>query len=357
MAVDPNWLPVEELPFVPPNSEQIALATGGGVLHLVWAQAKIIYHARRVEGAWSAPVKVAAGEQPSLAVTPDGAAYCAHANWFIGNREIYVTAFRNNKWGLPALVSRTTGHSSDPALHAGADGKLRLVWADTTPGDSVIYYAQHDGQQWPNAPLPNGKGSRPSVAASADATHVVWQDRLASSAVGAFDVLASLRSNGGEWALPHMVSDTRDLHSMLPQVAVSAAGACHAVWQEERDGLFVIRHAERWPEGWTEPADVSDPLFDARLARILPNRWGQMQVLWAEGNLLKHRVRGEKGRWLPAEVACEECVGLSELAATISDKGELHAVFTRYTNGDRHTYYAKRKAIDRQKVFLPIVTR
>jgi hypothetical protein len=32
-------------------------------------------------------------------------------------------------------------------------------------------------------------------------------------------------------------------------------------------------------------------------------------------------------------------------------------VFTRYTNGDRHTYYAKRKAIDRQKVFLPIVTR
>jgi hypothetical protein len=357
MAVDPNWSPVEELSFVPSNSEQIAVAAGGGIVHLVWAQAKVIYHARRADGAWSAPVKVAAGEQPSLAVTAEGVAYCAHANWFIGNREIYMTAYRDGKWALPALVSRTTGQSSDPALVAASDGKLHLAWADTTPGDSVIYYAQFDGQNWPHAPLPNGKGSRPSVAASADAVHAAWQDRPASSAAGAFDVFASVRANGGEWALPHIVSDTRDLHSLLPRLGVSAGGACHVVWQEERDGLFVIRHAERWPEGWTEPVDVSDPLVDARLARIMPNRLGQMQIMWCEGNLLKHRLRGEKAKWQPAEVACEECAGLSELAATMSDKGELHAVFTRYPNGDRHTYYLRRKPIERQKVFLPVVTR
>lgn len=359
MPVDPNWSPVEDLSFVPANSEQIAVAAGGGAVHLVWAQTKVIYHARWVDGAWSAPVKVAAGEQPSLAVAADGALFCAYANWFLGNREIYVTTYRDGKWGLPVLVSRTTGESFDPAICAGTDGGLRLVWADTTPGEPVIYYAHYDGQNWPLAPIPNGKGSRPTIAAGGSTVHVAWQDRLASSDVAAYDVLACRQTDGGEWTLPDMVSDTRDLHSLLPRIAVNNEGACHLVWQEERDGLYVIRHADLWPEGWAEPVDVSDPLYDARLAFALPNRWGQFQIVWSEGSLLKHRVRGgaPQGQWQGAEIACEACAGLSELAVAIAEKGELHAVFTRYTNGNRHTYYLRRKAIERQKVFAPIVSR
>lgn len=359
MPVDPNWSPVEDLPFVPANSEQIAVAAGGGALHLVWAQGKVIYHARRVNGAWTAPVKVAAGEQPALALAPDGILYCAYANWFLGNREIYVVAYRDGNWGLPVLVSHTTGESFDPTICASADGALRIAWADTSSGEPVIYAARYDGQNWPLAPIPNGKGSRPTIAANGSTVDVAWQDRLASSEVAAFDVLACRRTEGGEWTLPDMVSDTRDLHSLLPRIAVNSQGACHLVWQEEREGLYVIRHADLWPEGWAQPVDVSDPLYDARLAFALPNRWGQFQILWSEGSCLKHRVRAgaPQGQWQPAEVACEACAGLSELAAVIGEKGDLHAVFTRYSNGDRHTYYVKRKAIDRQKVFLPMVGR
>lgn len=359
MPVDPNWSPVEDLSFVPANSEQIAVAAGGGVVHLVWTQAKIIYHARRIDGVWSAPIKVAAGEQPALAVALDGVLYCAHANWFLGNRDIYVAAFSGEKWGLPALVSRTEGYSYDPALCAGTDGKLHLAWADLTPGYSAIYCGHYDGQNWPHAPLPNGKGARPTIAAHGSTVHVAWQDRLASSDVAAYDVLACRQADGGEWTLPDMVSDTRDLHSLLPRIAVNSQGACHLVWQEEREGLYVIRHADLWPEGWTQPVDVSDPLYDARLAFALPNRWGQFQLLWSEGSSLKHRVRGgePQAQWQAAEVACEACAGLSELAAAIAEKGELHAVFTRYTNGERHTCYLRRKAIERQKVFAPFVSR
>jgi hypothetical protein len=359
MPVDPNWSPVEDLSFVPTNSEQIAVAAAAGVCHLAWVQGKVIYHARQVEGAWTAAVKVAAGEQPSLAAAVEGNLYCAYANWFLGSRNIYVAAFLGDKWNLPVLVSRTTGESSDPALGAGPDGGLHLAWADTTPGYSAIYYGHFDGQNWPHGPIPNGKGSRPTVAANGTAVHVAWQDRPAGSEAGAFDVFASRLGSGSEWTLPDMVSDTRETHSLLPRIAVNAQGMCHLVWQEEREGLYVIRHADLWPEGWALPVDVSDPAQDARLAFALPNRLGQFQLVWSEGNLLMHRVRpGEPmADWRPAEVACDACAGLSELAATISDKGELHAVFTRYTNGERHAFYVRRKAIDRQKVFLPIVGR
>jgi hypothetical protein len=359
MPVDPNWSPVEDLAFVPANSEQITLAAALGALHLAWVQGKVIYHARRVEGAWSAPTKVAAGEQPSLAVTAEGHLYCAYANWFLGNRDIYVAALRGEKWDLPTLISRTTGESSNPALCAGPDGRLHLVWADTTPGYSVIYYGHYDGQNWPHAPIPNGKGSRPTVAATETTVHVAWQDRPASSETGSFDVFAGKRAASGEWTLPDMVSDTREAHSLLPHIAVNAQGMCHLAWQEEREGLYVIRHADLWPEGWALPVDISDPTQDARLAHALPNRLGQFQFIWSEGSALMHRVRpGEPmADWRPAEVACEACAGLSELAAAIAEKGELHAVFTRYTNGERHTFYLRRKAIERQKIFMPIVTR
>lgn len=359
MPVDPNWSPVEELAFISPNSEQIAVAAGAGVVHLMWVESKVLHHARQVDGAWTTPAKVAAGEQPSITVAPDGALHCAYAHWFLGNREIYVASFRDHKWGLPAIISRTPGESSDPAIFASLDGRLHLAWADTTPGYSVIYYGHFDGQNWPHAPVPNGKGSRPTIAAAGSVVNVAWQDRLASSEVGAFDVLASRREAGGDWSLPDMVSDTRDLHSLLPRLAVNGEGACHLVWQEEREGLYVIRHADRWPEGWAAPVDVSDPASDARLAFAMPNRWGQFQFLWSEGSALKHRVRPPEPRaqWQPPELACEECAGLSELAAGMSAKGELHAVFTRFTNGDRHTFYLRRKPIERQKIFLPIITR
>jgi hypothetical protein len=361
MAVDPNWSPVEDLAFVPPNSEQIAVAAAGGVVHLVWAQAKTLYHARRMNDAWTSPIKVAGGEQPALAATPDGGLYCAFANWFLGNREIYVATFAGEKWSLPELVSRTTGASSDPAICAGPDGTLHIVWADATPGYSVIYYSTRSGGAWVNAPIPNGKGSRPTVAANASTVYVAWQDRLAQSSAGAFDVLSSQRTGAGEWTLPDMVSDTLDLHSIIPRIGATAKGHCHLVWQEERGEIYVIRHSDRWPEGWAQPVDVSDPQADARLAFALPNKWGQFQFVWSEGSVLKHRVRpGEpQSEWKPVEVACEDCAGLSELAAAISDKGELHAVFVRYLDaepGVRRVQYVRRKSIERIKVMLPLVT-
>ena len=369
MAVDSNWSPVEDLSFVPPNSEQIAVAAAGGVTHLVWTHAKTIYHARRVNDAWTAPVKVAGGEQPAIAATPDGGLYCAFANWFLGNREVYITSLSGEKWGLAALVSRTTGASSDPAICAGSDGGLHLVWADTTPGYSVVYYSTRVDGAWVNGPVPNGKGSRPTVAANGSTAFVAWQDRLANSEVGAFDVLSSQRS-AGEWTLPDMVSDTRDLHSILPRIAANPNGQCHLVWQEEREGLYVIRHSDRWPAGWAEPVDVSDPQVDARLAFAVPNKWGQFQFVWSEGNASE--APGAAGRAAGSVEAGRDRVrglfGVERVVGRHLRHGRasrrVHPVCGRRKRpqharpGARalRVQYVRRKAIERQKVMLPVVT-
>ena len=313
MAADQNWTPAESLSFPPSDSQQMAVAAAGDVVHLVWVQAKTLFHARRIQGAWQAPVKVAGGEQPALSAGADGTLYCVYANWFLGNRNIYLSTWANDKWSLSQVVSRTTGESSNPAVCVAPDGVLHVVWADTTPGYSTVYHGAKDAGGWTYAPIPNGKGSQPSLAANADGIFVAWQDRQASSATGAYEVLAASK-RGNEWSLPAMVSDTRDAHSLLPCIAANGADRCHMVWQEERDELYVIRHSDLWPNGWETPVDVSDPAADARLGLGMANRHGLFQFVWAESGQLKHRVRaGEpQGSWWEPEIACDECAGLND---------------------------------------------
>lgn len=361
MAADPNWTPAETLSFAPLGSQQMALAVtgapGGDTVHLVWVAAKTLYHARRVGGIWQAAVKVAGGEQPALAVGPDGALYCASANWFVGNRDIYVSTWKNEKWSLPVLVSRTTGESSDPAICVTSDGLVHLVWADNTPGFSIIYYGVRDAQGWTYAPIPSGRGSRPSISASPNAIYVTWQDRLSTSTRDAFEVFVAAK-RGGEWELPADVSDTEETHSLVPRIAANSSDRCHVAWQEERDELYVVQHADLWPNGWEAPAEISDPSADARLGAVLSNKLGHFQFVWSEGGLLKHRVRpGEpNGAWWDSEIACEDCTGLSELAAAISANGELHVVYNRWIGGgERQLFYLRRKALERNKVLLPMV--
>ncbi len=358
MATDPNWSPDEALAFISSDSRQIAVAATAQGVHLVWSQASTLFHTWRVHGAWQKPIKVATGEQPTVAASADGMLVCAYANWFLGNREIYVTTWDGATWSLPQLASRTSGESSDAAICMGPDGKVHLIWADTTPGYSTIYYAVRETAAWRNMPIPHGQGSRPTIAANDKMVSVAWQGRLAGSDSGSYDILAaSLRD--GEWSLPDIVSDTPTVHSILPHIALNAEGHCHLVWQEARSGLFVIRQSDRWPNGWTEPVDVSDPTADARLAFTAPNSKGMFQFLWAEGALIKHRVRhgAPQGVWWPPEVACVTHTSLSELAGVISPTDDiLHTVFCTYANGaGRQFYHVQRRTVDQKKVLLPFI--
>jgi hypothetical protein len=359
MAAEQNWMLPEGLALLPTGAQQLAVAAGEHSVHLVWVDAKTLYHMQRTGEGWHTPVRIAGGEQPALALGADGSLFCVYANWFLGNRDIYLSTWTHEQWGLSQVISRTTGQSSDPSICIAPDGRVHVAWADTTPGYSTIYHGTQDAGGWTYAPAPNGKGSQPTIAANADGVFLAWQDRPSSSTGGAFDVLAT-SYRGSDWGLPVMVSDSRESHSLMPHIATNATDRCHLVWQEERDDVYSIRHSNLWPNGWEAPFDVSRPSADARLARVMANQFGLFQILWAEGGVLKHRVRGgePQGSWWEEEVACEGCSGLQEMAAAISNSGELHVVLSRWNErGDAQSFYLKRRALERKKVFVPLATR
>lgn len=356
MSTEHPWSASELVPTTSADNQEPALAIIANTLHAVWVSDKTLYHALCVDGQWQAPVRFASGEQPTLAAGADGSLHCAFAQWFLGNCEIYTARWDAAGWSLPQLVSRTSGISTQPAICVSQED-IHVVWADTTPGRSTIYYAQPRGVAWANAPLPNGAGSRPALAiSSAGETCVAWQDRLAQT--GYFEVFAAVY-RAGAWSLPEIISDNPTHHSLSPALAVNAQGTCHLVWQEERNGRYVIRHAERLPGGWALPVDISWPGNDARLSRVATAPKGFLQALWVEGSLLKHRARAAEQRalWWKEEVACADCAGISDLAIAVApDTGELHALWSAYADTDqRRLYHARRAPMIRHTVFIPIV--
>ncbi len=355
MMADNAWSTNQSVVDTAADSHQPAVAIVADNLHAVWKQDRALWHAWLAEDRWSTPIKVAIGEHPALAVTPDGVLHCLFANWLLGNAEIYHVHWSGASWSLPEVISRTRGVSTYPAVAADANGALHAAWADTTSGRAVITYGRWEDGAWENVPIPHGPGTRPSLAVTPEGDVVVaWQNRLIDT--GRFDIFsASLIED--RWSIPDNVSDRAQAHSICPQLATNRTGACHLVWQEEYEGAFRIRHADRRPNGWSEPADVSQAGADCCVARIAANRQGMMQVVWAEGQTLKHRARPSEydAAWLDEETASEVCVGLAEVATAISPPGDLQVLWTGYTQDDaRQLYHLRRQGIFKHKVFLPL---
>jgi hypothetical protein len=358
MSPDSDWSGNQTFPASAGDCREPALATVGNVLHAVWTQNKTLHHVYLAGGKWSEPKAIGVGGQTSLASTPDGKLHNAFAAEMLGNIEIYACTWDGAKWSLPQVVSRTTGNSMYPALAAGPDGSLHVAWADTTPGYSTIYYGHHEGAGWTSTPIPNGRGSYPTIVVGRSSeVYVAWQSRLADTA--RFEVFCSIYS-GGTWSLPEDVSDTAQQHSIYSRLAVNSGGACHLVWQEDRGDGFAIRHADRRPNGWAQPDDVSAGNADCRLPRIMANRQGHMQTVWAEGPVLKHRVRPPDydAAWWTVETASESCAALSDLDMTISADGQLHILWCGYTQADiRRLFYIHRGPVFKHTSFVPIISR
>lgn len=355
MPSESPWSASEPIRGVLPGAREPTLTMVGDTLHVVWSRQRVLYHAACTGTAWTVPIKVAIGEQPALAATPAGQLHCIFSNQFAGNYEIFHVSWNGTRWSLPQPVSRTSGASRSPALATSGNGSLHAVWADTTPGYSVVYHGQLGTTFWTSLPIPNARGSMPSLALTPNGDlYVAWQDRLI--AINCYEIFCAISSDG-KWSLPQIISDTPAAHSLQPQLAANAQGGCHLLWQEAENALYTIQHSDRRPGGWSVPFTVPSDGADCRLPRLAANRQGFLQAVWLQGSKLCHRVRPPEYEavWWPAETARGDYPGTGELGMAIGWSGTLHVVWT----GDGGTagrllYHSQRQPIFKHTILLPI---
>ncbi len=358
MATQGLWSQSEAISVVAANSREPAMAMSGEVLHLVWNANRMLYHARCEAGAWSRPTAVASGEQPVLAVGPDGRLHCLFAHQFMRNYEIYEVVGDDERWSLPVNVSFTDGASSAPVVAVGADGAVHAAWADTTPGYSTIYYGTRSSTFWVNRPVPGARGTMPAIAVTSDHTvFIAWSDRRDDT--GAHDVFCVIcRDN--VWSPPESVSDSQASDSLWPRLVIDQRDQCHIIWREEADGVSHIYHADRRPNGWSRPTVISEVSSDCRPAQVAANRAGYIHAVWWDGNALAHRIKPITfdAPWRAAELIPVECSDVETLAVGVSATRQVHVIWSGTdADGFQRIYHAVRAPYPRFTIFMPIIAR
>ena len=334
----------------------VALAPDGTV-HVLWEEGEEIYHSYRTGDSWASPTRVATGERPTLVVDGNGTPHALFANEFGGNWEIYYVRWDGSRWTLPRNISYTSGASGMPHIALAPDGVLHAVWADTTPGYSVIYHGRQQGMFWVNQPIPSARGSVPTLAIDRQGQlHVVWQDQDTPSSP--FEIYYS-RWDGEEWSLPENISATAGAHSAIADLCLDRQGTAYLVWEEEDDGGWQIYHSYGQVGYWSVPANISQSANECHLASIVVTPQDYLHVAWEEGTTLQSRRKGAKASdWFPAETIATNPLGLGDVALAAASDGRVHAVWAgRMAGGQRDIFHSERPSALKYVYHFPLGVR
>jgi len=337
-------------------SPAVGLAPDSTV-HVLWEQGDEIYHSYRTGDIWSSPVRVAMGERPTLVVDDAGTVHALFANEFGGNWEIYHVSYRYDVWSLPRNISHTSGASGMPRIALAPDGILYGVWADTTPGYSVIYHAHQENGYWVSGPIPSARGSVPALAVDAqNRLHVIWQDQDTPSSP--FEIYYS-RWDGYGWSLPENISASAGAHSAIGDLGLDNQGIAYLVWEEEMGSGWQIRCSYGQVGYWSVPANISQSPDECHLARLVITPQDYLHVIWTEGTTLRSCRKGAQARdWFPTERIASNPLGLQDVALAAAPDGRLHAVWAgRLAGAQRGIFHSERASALKRSLIFPLIMR
>jgi len=233
---------------------------------------------------------------PNLALDPSGT---AHVAWYDyrydeSNAEILFKSRAGGAWnvapgdGPDQNVSTNAGDSNFPALKAGPDGTLHLLWRDNTDGSFRIYYRRKPpGQPWtpPIILSPSGTAADgAALAVASDGTVIAaWADARSGSKA----IYVAERTPAGTWGPSRRASPAAGAEE--PDIAVDASNRRYLVWQDARISAFnreIFFQSVRAGAGWDSTGSLDTQLSagSGKSSRptLLVDATYRVHVLWED---------------------------------------------------------------------------
>lgn len=229
-----------------------------------------------------------------MAVGPDGQLYVAWADLHLGARQVYVRAWRDDRWqdlagsSHGAGISATTGESRLGEIDVLSDGQPVVVWFDHGPTRRVML-RHFDGTSW--------------------------------AAMGSSASASGISGNVNAW---------------WPSLAIDGAGRVNVVW-EQYWGTTGVRLRRFEGGAWSAVGTSMTPgvsCDDGGQTAQLAAYGDQLHVLWRVQGANELRYRRYDGtRWLPTETPrpAGEALGGGSLSV---DRGGKPWIAGRASSGD-----------------------
>ena len=354
--LDPTWsAPVNISSSSGRAVNPIVIPCGLDAVHLLWEEHGRVCYAGRRDGHWCAPRSVATGQRPSAGLSADGVLHVVFSNDFAGRTNVFYINLANDVWSLPRLVSKTPGMSTFPSLAVDGDGVVHAVWADTSPGFSLIYHGWL-GHSWLNEPLSNARGAAPQLTldGAANLLHLAFQG---SSISGAQREIFHLQGRTYDWSLPETISMSPGQESLGATIACAPDGMVHLAWQEHVGDQAHVRYASGRQGAWYPSQSVSDLAVDGREPRLAVTQERLLSLAWRTSDTIFYARRElPSGAWLPAQALVLNPGGLDGLTLAGAAGGELHLGWSGWeSSSQRAVFHSEHGPWIRPRVFVPNV--
>ena len=334
------------LAATPGDSERPQIAYANAVTYAVWAEAGWILYSRNTGLAWTVPVSVTLGDDPSLAVDTSGTPHLAFTALISGTINVYHTRYSGNVWTIPLQVSDGLANTSAPDIAAAPDNSLTIVWSQNPNKQLRAAHSSDGGATWPDlAPVFSATGSAPRVAIGEDnMTHIVWQDDTATP----FRIKHTQRLTG-TWSLIDVLSD-ESASAFTPDIAADATQA-QIVWQQSSS----IRYTRGVNLNFTAPLTLSTGTASApTMATITAST---IAAAWDSGITITLRLNNA-GVWGSTLALGVNPTGAGQPALSAGPNGAIYGAFT-WGAGTRdiafNTYSADVQL--QPRLFLPLIVR
>jgi hypothetical protein len=202
-----------------------------------------------------------------------------------GNSEIFFkrSTDSGSSWAPSQRLTWTPGNSSPASIAVNAYGYIYVVWYDDTPGNDEIYFKKSTdgGSSWSaNQRLTwsSEDSINPEIAAdSFGHLHVVWYESLMLPEV----YYKKSTNAGSSWLTSKRLTWTAETSSH-PRIGVESSGNLHVIWKEEVTGNEEIYYKKSTDNGetWTTSKRLTWTPGDSWYPSMAVTSSGDIHVAW-----------------------------------------------------------------------------
>ncbi len=362
-----NWAAVQRLTWTAGISECPAVAiNSAGHINVVWHDNTPgnyeIYYKKSVNGgaAWTASQRLTStagvSKNPAIAIDAWGNIHVVWQDSTPGNSEIYYKKSTNGAatWTANTRLTSNSGASEYPAIAVNSAGHLYVVWQDSTPGNSEIYYKKsaNNGDTWTASQrltTTSGISEYPAIAINSSGhINVAWHD----STSGNYEIYYKKSVNGGAaWTANKRLTYTSGI-SKNPAIAVNSSGHLHLFWEDNTPGNYEIYYKKSVNGGdtWSANQRLTFTAGVSEAPSIAVDSSNNLHVVWMDttpGNseiYYKNSTNG--GTTWAANQRLTSNAGASLDPAVAADPSDhLYVVWHDATTGNKEIYYKKGSAV------------
>jgi len=334
------------------------IASVGNAVHVVWedyrfgASGEIYYKRSTDEGlSWGSDMRLTDNFGSSIQVNVAATGQVLHVVWrdsYDGNPEVYYKRSTDGgiSWSADTRLTNNSNSTRYPII-AVSGQFVHVAFDDDREGNFEIYYKRStdEGVSWEaetRMSIDNSHSSFPSIAASGQHVHIVWED----SRNGSNRELYYRRSSDGgiNWGAETRL--TNDPGKSNFASLASSENNVHVVWNDDRDGNMEIYYKHSIDGGLNWSADsrlTNNPVvselacvtaLDQNVHVVWNDAPGQVEVLYT------HSADGGVS-WEP-QTQLSESSFLSEHSSVSVSDTVVHAVWADFRDGSSYEIYYNR---------------